>query len=310
VLQAKVKILASLINKALRTVAYTGAGISTASGIADYATKSGGNSTTRPELEQLATPYDAAPTQAHKVLVALHKKGHLERWVQQNHDGLPQKAGYPQHKLNEIHGAWFDPSNPVVPMDGTLRRDLLEQLLGWEQETDLCLAFGSTLCGMNADRICTSAAQRNRAGLPGELGLVIVNLQQTQYDHLCSLRIFARIDDVLVALARELQLELSPTPVIPQGDIFDVPYNALGERGEGRSTLDLRPGAEVRFVWQPQWDEQKHGSVAKVVRRTDRGDWELALPSGSHRRLGSWWVQEALDGKVDHLPVVNLPSAE
>ena len=50
-------------------------------------------------------------------------------WVQQNHDGLPQKAGYPQQHLNEIHGAWFDPSNPVVPMSGTLREDLMTWLL-------------------------------------------------------------------------------------------------------------------------------------------------------------------------------------
>ena len=49
--------------------------------------------------------------------------------MQQNHDGLPQKAGYPQQHLNEIHGAWFDPTNPVVPMSGTLREDLMTWLL-------------------------------------------------------------------------------------------------------------------------------------------------------------------------------------
>ena len=30
----------------------------------------------------------------------------LSFWVQQNHDGLPQKAGFPQWLLNEIHGSW------------------------------------------------------------------------------------------------------------------------------------------------------------------------------------------------------------
>lgn len=313
VLEAKVKILCRLIRNAKRAVAYTGAGISTASGIADYATKA------KRKAPELASPYDAKPTEAHKVLVALHRKGHLDRWVQQNHDGLPQKAGFPQHCLNEIHGAWFDPSNPVVPMDGTLREDLLRQLLEWEEEADLVFALGSTLCGMNADRLCTAAAQRARAGTAGQFGLVIVNLQQTQYDHLCSLRIFATIDDVLVALTREFARTgaalgmpcATPTSpqAGPQGDRFEVLYDESGERG-GRSMLDLNPGMKVRFVRQPKWDADRVGTLATVVRRTERGDWELKLldERGSVRRLGSWWVQAALDGLIDHLPVVNCPS--
>ena len=38
----------------------------------------------------------AEPTAAHRATVALHRAGHLKRWFQQNHDGLPQKAGLPQ----------------------------------------------------------------------------------------------------------------------------------------------------------------------------------------------------------------------
>ena len=50
----------------------------------------------------------AAPSDAHYQLVRLHAAGMLTTWVQQNHDGLPQKAGLPQAALNEIHGAWCD----------------------------------------------------------------------------------------------------------------------------------------------------------------------------------------------------------
>ena len=32
----------------------------------------------------------------HRVLAALQKAGLLHGWIQQNHDGLPQKAGFPQ----------------------------------------------------------------------------------------------------------------------------------------------------------------------------------------------------------------------
>ena len=49
-------------------------------------------------------------------------------------------------------------------MDGSLREDLLAALLEAEERADLCLALGSTLCGMNADRIAASVAQRQRAG--------------------------------------------------------------------------------------------------------------------------------------------------
>ncbi len=42
------------------------------------------------------------------------RQGLLHGWVQQNHDGLPQKAGFPQERINEIHGSWYDPGNPVA----------------------------------------------------------------------------------------------------------------------------------------------------------------------------------------------------
>ena len=34
--------------------------------------------------------------------------------------------------MNEIHGSWYDPSNPVVMMSGQLREDLFAQLLEWQ----------------------------------------------------------------------------------------------------------------------------------------------------------------------------------
>ena len=46
------------------------------------------------------------------------RQGLLHGWVQQNHDGLPQKAGFPQERINEIHGSWYDPGNPVTWRSG------------------------------------------------------------------------------------------------------------------------------------------------------------------------------------------------
>jgi NAD-dependent SIR2 family protein deacetylase len=78
-------------------VAYTGAGISTSSGIGDYATRA--EHTLTPlgarTSDQMAarSPLVAEPSPAHHALVKLHRAGMLAGgWVQQNHDGLPQKV--------------------------------------------------------------------------------------------------------------------------------------------------------------------------------------------------------------------------
>ena len=133
VLDEKLTLLADLLKRSRCTCAYTGAGISKASGIPDYATKAAGSVAAVPEI---ASPLDAPASFAHHCMVLLHEENLLHYWVQQNHDGLPQKAGFPQERMNEIHGAWFDPSNPVVQFDQSLRHDLFEWMLEQEKLTD------------------------------------------------------------------------------------------------------------------------------------------------------------------------------
>ena len=79
----------------------------------------------------------------------------MHAWVQQNHDGLPQKAGVAQEIMNELHGSWFDPANPVVHFGGELRPDLFEALLRADGAADLVLALGTSLCDTpsTADRL-------------------------------------------------------------------------------------------------------------------------------------------------------------
>ena len=35
----------------------------------------------------------------------------------------------PQENINEIHGSWFDPSNPVVKYSGSLQTELFEGMV-------------------------------------------------------------------------------------------------------------------------------------------------------------------------------------
>ncbi|CAE7413447.1 Sirt6 [Symbiodinium sp. CCMP2456] len=314
VLKAKVKLLADLIARSRNCIAYTGAGISTASGIKDYATKASSSSSS----SSAKSPWLAEPSYAHHVLVALWKSGSLKHWVQQNHDGLPQKAGFPQKDINEIHGAWWDPSNPVVPMDGTLRSDLIQWMLDWESRADLCLALGTSMVGMNADRMAVSPAKRaQRLRRDEALGTVIVALQQTQYDKISSLRIFARLDDVLRELASLLNLDVASGPVLSQRrQEAIIPYGRDGRKSTtAQLHLDLRVGSKLRVVDQPDWDQAKYGELCQVMEAPEelakQGHVQLLFPGDGLKKsvtrfLGGWWIEAAIKGELDKIPVACL----
>ena len=74
VFAAKIKMLSTLIQSSQNCVAYTGAGISTAAGVPDYATKAK-NSLVGNFQKQ--SSLDKSPTFAHRALVSLFRVGHL-----------------------------------------------------------------------------------------------------------------------------------------------------------------------------------------------------------------------------------------
>lgn len=338
----QVAALADLIRMASHTVAYTGAGISTASGIGDYASKSKESLGAGARRPKLRTPLEAQPTLAHHVLAQMYKAGHMEYWINQNHDGLPQKAGVPEHAVNDIHGSWWDPSNPVVPMSGQLRTDLFNDMTDWEVRADLVLAMGTSLCGMNADRVMTTCAERALTGDESVFGGVIVSLQRTQYDNIAALRIYAKIDDVASALAEELGLtaaversrarKYSLKRALKQAagrdagrtaevstDVFEVPYDPrtgkLARGGAAPMRWNLTDGARVRLTAGPYT-----GDEGEVIGRMGDGHWRIQFqhcvnPKRSKRKvpfvrvLGSWWVESAVRGSVPVLPVVNIGSS-
>jgi NAD-dependent SIR2 family protein deacetylase len=323
-LRQKVKMMASLIKKADHFLAYTGAGISTASGIKDYASKSKQSVAVDNRSQKKASGLDAQPTYAHFTMAALYNEGYLKHWVQQNHDGLPQKAGYPQANLNEIHGAWFNPSNPVVPMSGSLRDDLFDWMNKEEEEADLVLAMGTSLSGMNADRMVSTPAKKYLKKKKG-YGAIIIGFQQTKMDKLASLRIFARIDEVMKLLVEELELEINTSlyrPDIPHEaktdnkHVFRVPYDPVtGEKTENKTALwDLREGAKIKLT-----DGPGKGFVGRVTRvpASPTEHYSVSLPNtregkdlGQGKkayRVGCWWAESCAKGQVPKLPFINIP---
>ena len=115
--------LVELLGAASRILAFTGAGISTGSGIPDFRGPGGVWSKRQPVYfdaflasEEARVEYwdqkaeaweafrDAQPNAAHRALVRLEELGRLEALVTQNIDGLHQAAGSSAERLLEVHG--------------------------------------------------------------------------------------------------------------------------------------------------------------------------------------------------------------
>lgn len=270
--------------------------------------------------------------------------GLIASWVQQNHDGLPQKSGFQQELLNEIHGSWFNPSNPVVKYSGNLHTPCYEQMLDDASTADLVLVLGTSLGGLNADQVATRAAERSleldKNNRPISLGTVCINLQQTPHDGEMTLRLFGKSDDYLKLLLTELGLDMSPLKTLqtkvfwPKESRVLIPYDSNGrllkswknkkesasENPEDHSAseerwmwLDLSIGSKIQLVsghncvgsGQPQFKHITHGR-GSVVRRNEACCAFTLNIEGATMKLGFWWLDSALRGAVEELPVVNL----
>jgi NAD-dependent protein deacetylase/lipoamidase len=120
----KIGRVANLIAESKRIVVFTGAGISTESGIPDFRSPGGLWTKFDPEdftLEKfLSNPEtrhrqwrfllsgdllkDASPNAAHKAIAELEELGRLECIITQNIDSLHQKAGNDPGRIYELHG--------------------------------------------------------------------------------------------------------------------------------------------------------------------------------------------------------------
>jgi len=238
VFEDKIEWFLALLKISSKTVLYTGAGISTAAGV-QQAARGGGSQKNKGRCST-----DARPTLTHRALAALQAEGLVDSWIQQNHDGLPQKAGYPQEDIVEIHGSWYDPSNPVVCYDGNLKQEYFQKMKEAADTADLVVVLGTSLSGLNSDRVAKDPAKRSLQGR--SLGTVIINLQQTQQDGISSLRIFSQTDQVFTALLDKLGIPLQPEPVFPPRNKALIPYDRNGKLSLTKSMyLDLSDNQKI-----------------------------------------------------------------
>lgn len=101
----KCRRIAELIAHSKTLVAFTGAGISTSTGLPDYRGENGiRTSRKRKQPNQNTDLNHLVPSKTHMALVELHRIGLLHHVISQNIDNLHLKSGLSASVLTEVHG--------------------------------------------------------------------------------------------------------------------------------------------------------------------------------------------------------------
>jgi len=159
---AKVEELKRLIGAAKSIVAFTGAGISTESGIPDYRSPTGIWKKYRPiEFGEFLASAEArreawrrkfaseevmraaTPNAGHRALARLVERGEMIAVVTQNIDGLHQASGVPEDKLIELHGN----ATYAACLDCRRRYELdwVREIFAIDERLPICSACGGII---------------------------------------------------------------------------------------------------------------------------------------------------------------------
>lgn len=147
-----IKQLSELIASSHRLVAFTGAGISTESGIPDFRSPGGvwdkyqpidfrdfmaseemRRESWRRKLQTDKVMTKARPNRGHEALTELFNRGKMLGLITQNIDGLHQAAGFPDDQVIEIHGN----STYAKCLDCEQRYELAPILAAFERDDTL-----------------------------------------------------------------------------------------------------------------------------------------------------------------------------
>jgi NAD-dependent SIR2 family protein deacetylase len=225
-LQSGIEMLAQWISKAKHLVVFTGAGISTESGLPDFRGPDG--LWTRRDKGLPPPKFDwssAEPNQSHLAIVELQNMGKLAFLISQNIDNLHLQSGISPELLAELHGNLtklkcrkcgfkcdYSPDFDKCPLcGGELRtsvvnfgdpmpRDEVEKAEWHSRNSDLFIVAGSSL-------VVYPAADMPRIALQSGAKLVIINRGETPLDRVCHLRFEEGVGEVLIpAVARLKEL--------------------------------------------------------------------------------------------------------
>jgi NAD-dependent deacetylase len=224
-LTQRIETLAQWVYESGHLVVFTGAGISTESGLPDFRGPDGLWTRRDKGLppRPMQVPWDAVePNSGHLAIVELQKLDKLKFLISQNVDNLHLKSGIPPEMLAELHGNMtrlrcrrceqtFDRKEgrthcrcggilvkSVVDFGESLPRRDLKLSYEHARKSDLFLVAGSSL-------VVSPAADMPREALLAGAKLVIINQGETPFDSAAHLRFHEPIGDVLPRTVKRLK---------------------------------------------------------------------------------------------------------
>jgi NAD-dependent deacetylase len=220
----RIATLVSWFYESNRTVMFTGAGISTESGLPDFRGPDGLWTRKDKGLPNIPRDFSGAePNSGHKAIVELQRLGKMKFLISQNVDNLHLKSGIRPEMLAELHGnitrlrcgkCEFIMDNSgdriacpecggkmapsVVDFGQSLPRKDLQQAYFHSQNCDLFVVVGSSL-------VVYPAADMPQVALDSGARLVIINQGETPFDQDANLRFNEKIGDVLPPAVEQLK---------------------------------------------------------------------------------------------------------
>jgi NAD-dependent deacetylase len=230
-LSRRIETLAQWMYASSRLVMFTGAGISTDSGVPDFRGPEGlwtRKAKGLPVITSVKWP-EAEPNEGHRAIVEIQNLNKLNFLISQNVDNLHLKSGIRPELLAELHGnltkirctrceftmdnfddaagcpvcgAKMKPS--VVDFGQSLPRKDLDEAIQHSRDCDLFVVVGSSL-------VVTPAADMPRVALESGARLVIINQGDTPLDNTAHLRFQEQIKQVLPPAVKELNRLMNST---------------------------------------------------------------------------------------------------
>jgi NAD-dependent SIR2 family protein deacetylase len=224
-LDHRVQTLAQWLYESNHLVVFTGAGISTESGLPDFRGPDGMWTRRDKGLPPRPTAISwnsVEPNSGHLAIVALQKLDKLKFLISQNVDNLHLKSGIRPELLAELHGNMtklrcmgcgntFDRSSgrdrcscggqlraSVVDFGEPLPEKDLMRSFEHSRKSDLFVVVGSSL-------VVTPAADMPREALRSGARLVIINQGETPFDRVTHLRFREAIGKVLPSAVKRLK---------------------------------------------------------------------------------------------------------
>ncbi len=221
----RIQTLAQWIYESRYPVVFTGAGISTESGLPDFRGPDG--LWTRRDKGLPPKPMDRSwdsvdPNKGHLAIAELQDLGKLRFLISQNVDNLHLKSGIRPELLAELHGnitklrcvGCGKAFNPMTEEPGCdCGKELVSSVVDFGQplpEKDLMLSFAhSQKCDLfivvGSSLVVTPAADMPREALQAGARLVIINQGETPLDGYAHLRFREGIGEVLPRVVKRLK---------------------------------------------------------------------------------------------------------